>query len=224
MKYSILLGNATLPPCAGYAIILCISNLIQNNTIKRFTQSITQHKITTLLVIIIAGELIFSLPFHIPRFFRPTFLQVFELSNTELGDIFALYGIVAMLSYFPSGILTDRFAPQKLMFYSLVATAAGGVYLATIPPKSSLYFLFAYWGCTSILLFWSAMIKQTWAIAGHHLQGTAFGILDGGRGLVASLAASIAIIILSDALLPATTRQSAISLSESQIAARHALQ
>jgi hypothetical protein len=42
------------------------------------------------LALILAGEVIFSLPFHIPRFFRPTLLETFELSNTQLGDIFAL--------------------------------------------------------------------------------------------------------------------------------------
>ena len=42
-----------------------------------------------ILIIILAGELIFALPFHLARFFRPTFLQAFELTNTQLGDIFA---------------------------------------------------------------------------------------------------------------------------------------
>lgn len=141
--------------------------------------------------------MIFSLPFHIPRFFRPTFIEVFNLSNTQLGDIFAVYGVVAMLCYFPGGILADRFAPRKLMSYSLLATALGGFYLATLPKSSMLYVLFGYWGCTSILLFWSAMIKQTRVLAGRQSQGLAFGLLDGGRGLVASLVASLAVVILS---------------------------
>lgn len=153
-----------------------------------------------LLVIIIAGELIFSLPFHIPRFFRPTFIDVFELSNTALGDIFAVYGIVATLCYFPGGILADRFPPRKLMAASLFATALGGFYLLSIPSSTNLYFLFGYWGCTSVLLFWAAMIKETRIIAGHHSQGVAFGLLDGGRGLVASVVASIGVVVLANFL------------------------
>lgn len=141
--------------------------------------------------------MIFSLPFHIPRFFRPTFIDVFRVTNTQLGDIFAVYGIVALLCYFPGGILADRFAPRKLMFFSLIATAIGGLYLATIPQTVMLYYLFGYWGCTSVLLFWAAMIKQTRVLAGEESQGLAFGLLDGGRGLVASLVASIAVVILA---------------------------
>ena len=32
-----------------------------------------------------AGEISFSLPFHITRFFRYTFLEVFGLSNADQG-------------------------------------------------------------------------------------------------------------------------------------------
>lgn len=153
-------------------------------------------------MLVVAGELIFSLPFHIPRFFRPTMLEVFQLTNSQLGDIFAVYGVVAMLSYFPGGVLADRFAPRKLMTFSLLATSVGGLYFVTIPKIEALYFLFGYWGLTSILLFWSAMIKQTRILAGANSQGVAFGLLDGGRGLIASLTASLAVFILALFLLP----------------------
>lgn len=56
-----------------------------------------------LFTLILAGEMLFSLPFHISRFFRPTFLEVFELTNTQFGDVIAVYGIIAMLAYFPGG-------------------------------------------------------------------------------------------------------------------------
>ena len=96
-------------------------------------------KYFTLLALILAGEVIFSLPFHIPRFFRPNMLEVFQLSNTQLGDIFALYGVVALLAYFPGGTIADRFEPRSLITFSLVATALGGFYLYTIPNLTGLY-------------------------------------------------------------------------------------
>jgi hypothetical protein len=52
-----------------------------------------------MLALILAGELIFGLPFHTARFFRPTYLEAFGFSNTQLGDIFAVYGVTAMLAY-----------------------------------------------------------------------------------------------------------------------------
>ena len=157
-----------------------------------------------LLVIVLAGELIFALPFHLARFFRPTFLQAFDLTNTQLGNIFAVYGVVAMLSYFPGGVIADKFAPNRLMSVSLFATALGGLYLYQGPGHTGLMILFGYWGATTILLFWAAMLKATRLSAEANQQGLAFGLLDGGRGLVASVFASIALMMLGTNLITAT--------------------
>ncbi len=163
---------------------------------------------STLFVLILAGEVIFSLPFHIPRFFRPSMLEVFELSNTQLGDIFAVYGAVALLAYFPGGMLADRYPARTLIALSLAATALGGFYLYTLPGTTGLYLLFAYWGLTSILLFWAALIKATRDWGGAREQGIAFGVLDGGRGLVASLFGTLALYILAQRLADAASNAS----------------
>jgi len=123
-------------------------------------------------------------------------LEVFGLSNAELGDIFAVYGITAMLAYFPGGMIADQYSARKLMSGSLLATAAGGLYLAQVPGRTGLILLFAYWGLTSILLFWAAMIRATREWGGAPAQGRAFGFLDGGRGLVAASTAVLAATVL----------------------------
>ncbi|WP_028875990.1 MFS transporter [Teredinibacter turnerae] len=163
----------------------------------------TRHWIT-LVALIIAGEIIFALPFHIARFFRPTFLDAFSLNNAELGDIFALYGVTAMLAYFPGGPLADRFSARTLITIALLTTALGGLVLVQMPGKNTLALLFAYWGITTILLFWAAMIKATRLWGGDNAQGIAFGLLDGGRGLVAAGVASLAVSLFVF-LLPATS-------------------
>lgn len=145
--------------------------------------------------------MIFGLPFHVVRYFRPTLLEVFNLTNAKLGDAIAIYGVTAMISYFPSGVIADRFSARKLMSFSLLATALGGVYMATIPDQTGLSLLFGYWGITTILLFWSAMIRATREWGGKLAQGRAFGILDGGRGLVGAGAATMAVFFLAG-LLP----------------------
>ena len=160
-------------------------------------RSSTLSRWLTIFSLVFAGEMIFSLPFHVARFFRPTMLDVFQLTNTELGDSIAVYGIMAMLAYFPGGTLADRYSARKLMTISLVATGLGGIYFAQIPGKIGLFFLFGFWGVTTIFLFWAAMIKATRDWGGHLSQGKAFGILDGGRGLVAAGAATLAVYILS---------------------------
>ena len=154
-------------------------------------------RIIHILILITAGEMIFSLPFHTTRFFRPTMLDAFAFSNTQLGDLFAVYGITAMLSYFPGGVLADRLPARKLMSLSLLATAAGGVYMATYPGGVGMALLYGFWGITSILLFWAALIRATREWGGEYSQGKAFGILEGGRGLVAAAFAVFAVSVFS---------------------------
>jgi len=155
------------------------------------------NRLVQILTLIIAGEMVFSLPFHTARFFRPTLLESFDFSNTQLGDIFAVYGITAMLAYFPGGAVADRFPARKLMSMSLLATAAGGLFMASFPGALPMALLYGYWGITTIFLFWAALLRATREWGGEFSQGTAFGILDGGRGLVAAGFALFAVGLLS---------------------------
>lgn len=148
-----------------------------------------------MLGLILAGEAIYALPFHLTRFFRPTLLEVFDLSATELGAAQSIYGIVAMLAYFPGGPLADRFPARKLMAASLWTTALGGLYLATFPGYTGAMFVWGFFGVTTILLFWAALIRATRDWGDEQSQGKAYGILDGGRGLLAAGMASIGVII-----------------------------
>ena len=141
--------------------------------------------------------MIFALPFHTQRFFRPTMLEAFGITNTQLGDMFAAYGITAMFSYFLGGPFADRYSARSLMATSLVLTAAGGFYMATFPGAWSMSALYGAWGITTTFLFWAALIKATRDWGGDSSQGVAFGVLDGGRGLAAAVFAAAAISILA---------------------------
>jgi nitrate/nitrite transporter NarK len=141
--------------------------------------------------LILAGEAVYALPFHVTRFFRPTALEVLGLTNTELGTAQAVYGLIAMLAYFPGGPLADRFPARKLMALSLWSTAAGGLYMATLPGYRGVLLVWGFFGITTILLFWAALIRATRDWGGTDEQGRAYGLLDGGRGLLAAVLATI---------------------------------
>ncbi len=154
-----------------------------------------------MIALIVAGEAIFLLPFVLARIFRPTFLDVFGLTNFQLGSAFSVYGVVAMISYFAGGPLADRFPARQLMATALAATSLGGVVMATVPSLGVLTVLYGFWGMTTILLFWAALIRATREWGGPAAQGRAYGILDGGRGLVAALLASLSVAVFA-AFLP----------------------
>ena len=132
----------------------------------------------SITLLILSGELIFLLPYVLARVFRPTFLEVFNLSNLQLGGLFSVYGTVAILSYLYGGVISDKFQPKILIAISLFFTAFGGLVLSTYPSYLILQILWGYWGFTKN-------------------QGEAFGLLDGGRGLVAASMGTLGVLIFS---------------------------
>ncbi|XOK01351.1 MFS transporter [Candidatus Marifrigoribacter sp. Uisw_064] len=149
------------------------------------------------MLLILAGEAVFILPFVLTRVFRPTVLEVFNLSNLELGTAQSIYGIVAVFAYLLGGPLADRYQPRKLIAIALWTTALGGIVYGSFPSLLVLKVLYGYWGFTTIFLLWAAMIKATRVWGGETSQGKAFGFLDGGRGLVGALFGLLGVLIFS---------------------------
>ncbi len=137
------------------------------------------------------------MPYVLARIFRPTFLEVFDLSNLDLGTLFSTYGFVAFFSYIFGGALADKYSPRKLLSYSLISTSLGGIFMMSYPSYYLMQLLFAYWGFTTVFLFWAPMIKATSIVGGLKKQGQTFSFLDAGRGVVASSIGLIGVLIFS---------------------------
>ncbi|MEM7372583.1 MAG: MFS transporter [Bacteroidota bacterium] len=173
-----------------------------------------------LLLLILAGESVFILPFVLTRVFRPTVLETFALDNVQLGLCFSVYGIVALLSYLMGGPLADKFSARKLIAFALWMTALGGLVYASFPTYFVLKILYGYWGFTTIFLFWAPMIKATRLWGGATSQGKAFGFLDGGRGLVGALFGAMGVFIFS-VFIPTDTLHATVE--ENQAAFRYVI-
>ena len=114
------------------------------------------------------------------------------LQKEEKKVIFASsLGTIFLLSYLPSGWLADRLPPRWLICFSLLATGALGLLYVTGPSFEVLVVIFGAWGLSTGLTFWAAVIKRVNMIAGPDEQGRFFGLLDGGRGLIEALLATI---------------------------------
>ncbi|NNC82318.1 MAG: MFS transporter, partial [Flavobacteriales bacterium] len=121
----------------------------------------------------------------------------FDISNFELGTFFSVYGVIAIFAYLFGGPLADRFPPHGLMTVALLSTALGGLFFTTIPDIQGMFYVYGFWGLTTIFLFWASLMRTTRLIGGEHSQGLSFGLLDGGRGAVAAIIGLIAVGMLS---------------------------
>jgi nitrate/nitrite transporter NarK len=154
-----------------------------------------------LAALMLAGESIYMLP-YMRKTFQSSMEAAYGVTTTELGTLSSMFGVLALITYFPGGWLADRLPARHLLTFSLVTTGAGGFYLMTYPGFTGLLGLHAFWGVTSILTFWAALIKATRNWGGSQEQGLGFGLLDGGRGIVAALLASLATAVFASGGLP----------------------
>ncbi|MHA6195854.1 MFS transporter [Pseudomonas wadenswilerensis] len=149
-----------------------------------------------LMLLVLAAGAIYPI-LYLRQVYQTTMLEVFQINHSELGYLYSMLGTIFLLSYLPSGWLADRIAPRFLIFFSLVATGALGLWYATAPGMTGLLIIFGCWGLTTGLTFWASVLKRVKMIARHSEQGRFFGILDGGRGLVEALLATIALALFA---------------------------
>ena len=145
-----------------------------------------------LALVSVAGGAIYPLV-YMRQNFELSMLEAFGISAAELQSCYALLGALFVLTYLPSGWLADRFRLRYLIAGSLIATGLIGIWFATFPPLDQVRLIFIGWGLSSGLTFWAAMIKAVSLIAPLSAQGRFFGWLEGGRGAVEALLASLAV-------------------------------
>lgn len=141
--------------------------------------------------LVLAAESIYMLP-YLRKTFQTSMESAFGLDAVDIGSLNSMFGLAALASYFPGGWLADRISARKLLAFSLLTTGLGGFYMATIPSHNGLLVLYLFWGTTSILTFWAALIKAVRNCGGAEQQGTGFGLFEAGRGIVAASLTSLA--------------------------------
>jgi sugar phosphate permease len=146
--------------------------------------------------LILAGESIYLLV-YMRQSYQTSMQEVFGLTFTQLGVMNSMYGLLALCTYFAGGWLSDRVATRTLLVISLIGTGLGGLYMATIPSYPMLLALHAFWGISTILTFWAALIKAARLWGGTNDQGKTFGILDAGRGLVGAIMLTTGVWVFS---------------------------
>ncbi len=149
-----------------------------------------------LAIITVAAGAIYPL-LYLRQNFEVSMLETFDITATQLGQCNAILGVLFVVTYLPSGWLADRIRPRLLMSFSLLAAGLLGLWFAAAPSFAELRLIYAGWGVATGLTFWSAHIKAVAVLAEEKEQGRFFGVLDGGRGLVEALLATVAIALFA---------------------------
>ena len=119
-----------------------------------------------------------------------------NVSHAQYGLMMSVFSAAGMVSYFPGGWLADRFSARKLLTLAYASTGLAGLYFATFPSYVICLLIHAFWGVSTSLIFWAAMLKSCKDMAGQDEQGRFFGLLEGGRGVVSTVTGFAAVGVL----------------------------
>lgn len=147
-----------------------------------------------ILLVAAGGAIIYGLPYFRYDYYD-AYLEVYHLTNTQMGVFGSIFGIFGMISYLFGGYMADRFSIRKLLTISLIGTGLGG-FLHLLPLSfGALICLYAFWGFTSLFAFWPACVKAVRVLSDSEDQGKAFGWFEGVRGVAAAIMAPLAVVV-----------------------------
>ncbi len=153
----------------------------------------TARNFITILLIAAGGAIIYGLPYFRYDYYD-AYLEVYHLTNTQMGVFGSIFGVFGMISYLFGGYLADRVSIRILLSVSLIGTGLGG-FLHLLPLNFyMLAALYAFWGFTSLFAFWPACVKAVRVLSSSEDQGKSFGWFEGGRGVAAAIMAPLAVL------------------------------
>lgn len=144
---------------------------------------LSKKKQTTVLLILsaIAG-LVYLTPFL--RFsFYDQMSTALGLTDRQMGVIGGVYGALNVISYVPSGFLTERMNTKRLLLISMFGMCATTIWYSLYPPFWALVIIHGLYGVFSVGTFWCAYLKSVRSLAPESGQGTIFGLSEGLRGV-----------------------------------------
>lgn len=153
-------------------------------------------KVIIVFLIGFATTAMYSLPYMKSVFYDPM-REALNLSHAQLGNLLSIYGIVATVSYFPGGILADKYSAKKLVSFSLISSGILGIWMAMAPGYETLCLIFFLFGITTILTYFAAIIKVIRMLGDSSEQGRLFGLYEGAGGVAGTLLSFLGLYFFS---------------------------
>ncbi len=165
-----------------------------------------------LIVLISMGSSIIYTPMYLKGVFYDPLMQALNCSNAELGAMVSCYGIAALITYLPSGIIADKFRMRTLAWVGFVTTAALCFVYATLPSIELCYIIFIAFGITSILIWWGTRFKVIRLCCSEEDYPSKIGISYSVYGAAGLVIGSINAVFVSSFAIPAMGVQAMIVL------------
>lgn len=155
-----------------------------------------------LLILVSMGSSIIYGPIYLKIVFYDPLMQALNCTNEQLGFLVSLYGIAAVIFYFPSGIIADKFRVRNLSWVGYTGVAALTVIYMMLPSYDVLMGVFVGYAVFSILIWWGTRYKLVRLISSEEEYSQKIGLsygIYGAIGLVLSFVQTGVIAMFLDA-------------------------
>ncbi|MFB3116585.1 MAG: nitrate/nitrite transporter [Gammaproteobacteria bacterium] len=157
-----------------------------------FTKKTLSHFIVTA----VSSQFIYSINALRTILYDP-FRETMGITNTQMGFLFSILGLVGLFAYIPGTWITDRFSSRKIITAGLLVVGVSGFYFATAPTYPVLLFIFVVWGFFQDGPFWASVLKSIRCTAPEEKQATVFGLLELVRGSIEFFTNALAILLIA---------------------------
>lgn len=130
-----------------------------------------------LIAVMTLSTLCYTYPYLSSTFYTQ-FMEAFELTNAQVGNLIAMFGLTAVPGYLFGGLLADRFSPKKLVIISQLLTAVIGLCICFLHGYTILLICYLALGVSTTFIHWSAFLKLIRAQGTEKDEGKIFGFFE----------------------------------------------
>ena len=151
----------------------------------------------TFFILVLGGGTIYKLPW-LKSVFYVQMQEFMGLSHTQIGTIMSVNGLVTTFGFGAAIYFTDKVSKKKSLPLSMILTGLIGIYIGIVfPGYTQLLIAWVLFGLTCDMMYWPVLLKSVKSLGGPEEQGTLFGFLETGRGVVDTIVVSIGLFIFT---------------------------
>ncbi|WP_425379633.1 MFS transporter [Spiroplasma endosymbiont of Stenodema calcarata] len=164
-------------------------------------EKIMTKTIWIIALLALADVLVMAVPFYLKNVISSVKIsEGLGITASQFSQANAIYGYVALLSYFIGGYFADRFNLKKLTLIGLAGIGVISIWYGLIPFITSgkiiqVYIIFSLWSFITCFIFWSALWKLLSEQGTPAENGKLNGIHGSLNGLIGTVLIAIAYLV-----------------------------
>ncbi len=147
------------------------------------------------VAIISCGAYVVYLTYLARYSFYDQVIDGLQITNSQLGVLYGLYGTTATIAYFPGGVLADKVRVKYLATLGFAMSAILTFWYSTAPSYGQLKIIFLLFGLCTTFIFWGIRYKAIRLVSTEENYSTNIGISYGIVGVVGLVVSFISIAI-----------------------------